>query len=153
MWSVATAARLGLGLELGLALALTLALTLTLTLTLTLALALTLALTPNPSPSPNQVSASGLAALRVEFAVLGSTGNVYTVTICRLPSCSCVDHLERKTVCKHLLFVYHKVTYRTDPLLTTHRTPHTTRHPPPTTPLAHCRPSAATRPCASRTSP
>jgi len=84
------------------------------------------------------VSASGLAALRVEFVVLGSTGNVYTVTICRLPSCTCVDHLERKTVCKHLLFVYHKVayhthTYHTHTLLTTLRTPHTTRHPPPTT--------------------
>ena len=79
------------------------------------------------------MSASGLAALRVEFVVLGSTGNVYTVTICRLPSCTCVDHLERKTVCKHLLFVYHKVAYHTDTLLTTHRTPHTTRRPPPTT--------------------
>jgi hypothetical protein len=57
----------------------------------------------------SEVSASGLVALRLEFAVLGSTGNVYTVTLCRLPSCTCVDHLERKSVCKHLLFVYHKV--------------------------------------------
>ena len=57
----------------------------------------------------SEASASGLAALRLEFAVLGSTGNVYTVTLCRLPSCTCVDHLERKSVCKHLLFVYHKV--------------------------------------------
>ena len=81
-------------------------------------------------------SASGLLTLRAEFAVLGSTGNVYNVAICRLPSCTCVDHLERKTVCKHLLFVYHKVayhthTYHTHTLLTTLRTPHTTRHPPP----------------------
>ena len=57
----------------------------------------------------SEASASGRAALRLEFAVLGSTGNVYTVTLCRLPSCTCVDHLERKSVCKHLLFVYHKV--------------------------------------------
>ena len=131
MWSVATAARLGLGLESGLAL--TVALILALALTLPLPLTLALTPNPNPNPNPNQVSASGLAALRVEFVVLGSTGNVYTVTICRLPSCTCVDHLERKTVCKHLLFVYHKVPYHTDTWLTTHRTPHTTRRPPPTT--------------------
>ena len=148
MWSVATAARLGLGLESGLALTVALILALALTLPLTLTLALT------PNPNPNQVSASGLAALRVEFVVLGSTGNIYTVTICRLPSCTCVDHLERKTVCKHLLFVYHKVAYHTHTVLTTLRTPHTARPlRPPTTPLAHCRPSAATRFCASRTSP
>ncbi|KAL1507499.1 hypothetical protein AB1Y20_008335 [Prymnesium parvum] len=54
-------------------------------------------------------SPSGLLTHRRTFAVLGSTGNVYTVAICRLPSCTCVDHTERKQVCKHLLFVYHKV--------------------------------------------
>ena len=140
---------------------LTLAPALALTPTLTLALTPNPDPNPNPNPNPNQVSASGLAALRVEFVVLGSTGNVYTVTICRLPSCTCVDHLERKTVCKHLLFVYHKVAYYTHTLyrarvllLTTLRTPHSARPlRPPTTPLAHCRPSAATRFCASRTSP
>ena len=54
-------------------------------------------------------SGSGLVTLRHEFAVLGSTGNVYDVAVCRMPSCSCVDHVERKQVCKHLLFVYLKV--------------------------------------------
>ena len=57
----------------------------------------------------SKVSESGLMATRHVFAVLGSTGNVYQVAICRIPSCTCVDHAERKQVCKHLLFVYHKV--------------------------------------------
>lgn len=39
------------------------------------------------------------------FAVLGSTGNVYTVTITTQPSCSCPDFQKRGDPCKHLLFV------------------------------------------------
>ncbi len=47
--------------------------------------------------------------LRHEFAVLGSTGNVYLVVVEKLPSCTCVDFVERHHICKHLLFVYVKV--------------------------------------------
>lgn len=44
-----------------------------------------------------------------EFVVLGSTGNVYTVTIRRLPKCTCPDHAKGNTLCKHVLFVLLKV--------------------------------------------
>jgi hypothetical protein len=57
----------------------------------------------------SECSPSGLLSLRHAFAVLGSTGNVYTVHVCRVPSCTCVDFRERKAICKHLLFVYLKV--------------------------------------------
>ena len=57
----------------------------------------------------SEVSQSGLVSLRVQFAVLGSTGNVYEVLVARVPSCTCVDFRDRRTVCKHLLFVYAKV--------------------------------------------
>ena len=30
-----------------------------------------------------------------EFSVQGATGNVYTVTICRQPQCTCPDFLKR----------------------------------------------------------
>mmetsp|Transcript_20267 Transcript_20267/g.61541 ORF Transcript_20267/g.61541 Transcript_20267/m.61541 type:complete len:262 (-) Transcript_20267:47-832(-) len=43
-----------------------------------------------------------------EFAVLGSTGNLYDVIISRLPRCSCPD-FARGNLCKHILFVYLKV--------------------------------------------
>ncbi|KAI0087842.1 hypothetical protein BDY19DRAFT_227057 [Irpex rosettiformis] len=46
--------------------------------------------------------------LREEFQVLGSTGNVYTVTIQKLPSCNCPDALKGNH-CKHTLFIYAKV--------------------------------------------
>ncbi|KAI0033393.1 hypothetical protein K488DRAFT_47803 [Vararia minispora EC-137] len=46
--------------------------------------------------------------LREEFSVLGSTGNVYTVTIAHLPSCSCPDAVKGNH-CKHILFVFLKV--------------------------------------------
>ena len=104
----------------------------------------------------SEVSPSGVVALRAEFAILGSTGNVcvncrqtlvlrdgirlrgaapfgrerrapsphplvneppefiscrgrFSVAICRTPSCDCVDFVQRKNVCKHLLFVHCKV--------------------------------------------
>ncbi|THH17412.1 hypothetical protein EW146_g3413 [Bondarzewia mesenterica] len=47
-------------------------------------------------------------ALREEFSVLGSTGNVYTVIIDKKPSCSCPDHLKGNH-CKHILFIFLKV--------------------------------------------
>ncbi|KAF8902798.1 hypothetical protein CPB84DRAFT_1775471 [Gymnopilus junonius] len=45
--------------------------------------------------------------LREEFSVLGSTGNVYTVTIDRKPRCNCPDAI--KNHCKHILFIFLKV--------------------------------------------
>ena len=46
---------------------------------------------------------------RWQYSVLGSTGNVYQVMICRTPSCTCVDCSGRNQICKHMLFIYHKV--------------------------------------------
>lgn len=43
-----------------------------------------------------------------EFHVLGSTGNLYTVTIYLTPKCSCPD-FGKGHFCKHILFVYLKV--------------------------------------------
>jgi len=57
----------------------------------------------------SETSPSGLVNHRHLFEVLGSTGNVYTVAVSRLPSCTCFDFRERKQICKHLLFVYIKV--------------------------------------------
>ncbi|KAJ3774327.1 hypothetical protein FB446DRAFT_482676 [Lentinula raphanica] len=47
-------------------------------------------------------------ALKEEFTVQGSTGNVYTVTVDNVPHCSCPDHLKGHH-CKHLLFILLKV--------------------------------------------
>ncbi|KAJ8594642.1 hypothetical protein M405DRAFT_470179 [Rhizopogon salebrosus TDB-379] len=46
--------------------------------------------------------------LREEFSVLGSTGNVYTVTIDKTPSCNCPD-ASKGNHCKHILFIFLKV--------------------------------------------
>eukprot|EP00123_Amoebidium_parasiticum_P010741 comp20288_c0_seq1/m.25458 comp20288_c0_seq1/g.25458 ORF comp20288_c0_seq1/g.25458 comp20288_c0_seq1/m.25458 type:complete len:323 (-) comp20288_c0_seq1:266-1234(-) len=43
------------------------------------------------------------------FAVLGSTGNVYTVDITHKLSCDCPDFQKRQACCKHILFVFLKV--------------------------------------------
>lgn len=43
------------------------------------------------------------------FTVLGSTGNVYTVTLEEIPSCTCPDFAKKQDLCKHMLFVYLKV--------------------------------------------
>ncbi|CAK7353184.1 unnamed protein product [Dovyalis caffra] len=40
------------------------------------------------------------------FFILGATGNVYTVTLNAIPTCSCPD---RTTPCKHILFVLIRV--------------------------------------------
>ncbi|KAK4274264.1 hypothetical protein QN277_017514 [Acacia crassicarpa] len=40
------------------------------------------------------------------FFILGATGNVYTVTLSSLPSCTCPDRI---TPCKHILFVLIRV--------------------------------------------
>ncbi|KAI3964969.1 hypothetical protein MKW92_037999, partial [Papaver armeniacum] len=41
-----------------------------------------------------------------DFFVLGETGNVYTVTLSRIPSCNCPDW---NAPCKHMLFVFLRV--------------------------------------------
>lgn len=46
--------------------------------------------------------------LREVFKVLGSTGNVYTVTVDKLPSCDCPD-ASKGNHCKHILFIFLKV--------------------------------------------
>ncbi|KZT02390.1 uncharacterized protein LAESUDRAFT_762954 [Laetiporus sulphureus 93-53] len=46
--------------------------------------------------------------LKEEFSVLGSTGNVYTVTIDRKPSCDCPD-AKKGNHCKHIIFIFLKV--------------------------------------------
>ncbi|CCA66831.1 hypothetical protein PIIN_00593 [Serendipita indica DSM 11827] len=46
--------------------------------------------------------------LKEEFKVLGSTGNVYTVTIAQLPTCDCPDGAKGNH-CKHILFVFTRV--------------------------------------------
>lgn len=43
-----------------------------------------------------------------KFVVLGSTGNVYDVTIQKVPHCTCPDHA-KGNLCKHILFVLLKV--------------------------------------------
>jgi len=44
----------------------------------------------------------------IAFAVLGSTGNIYEVTISKIPRCNCPDHA-KGNLCKHLLFIMLKV--------------------------------------------
>ncbi|EKM82298.1 hypothetical protein AGABI1DRAFT_34029 [Agaricus bisporus var. burnettii JB137-S8] len=44
-----------------------------------------------------------------EFKVLGSTANVYTVTIDHKPKCSCPDNAIRGNHCKHIMFIFLKV--------------------------------------------
>merc|ERR1719461_640689 len=44
-----------------------------------------------------------------QYAVLGSTGNCYNVTIGNRVSCTCPDHRRRSDVCKHILLVHLKV--------------------------------------------
>jgi Zn-finger nucleic acid-binding protein len=52
------------------------------------------------------------------FAVLGSTGNLYTVVIEEVPSRNCPDFQRKRDLCKHILFVTLKVIglSRDDPL-------------------------------------
>ncbi|KAH8829453.1 hypothetical protein DL96DRAFT_1598170 [Flagelloscypha sp. PMI_526] len=55
--------------------------------------------------------------LKEVFSVLGSTGNVYEVTISHLPKCTCPDALKGNH-CKHILFVFFKVLHV--PMISTH---------------------------------
>ncbi len=60
------------------------------------------------SQSMYLVTKSDVQDLSCTFVVLGSTGNVYDVTINRTPHCSCPDHA-KGNLCKHILFVLLKV--------------------------------------------
>jgi len=40
-----------------------------------------------------------------EFAVMGSTGNLYNVTIKDIPECTCPDYQTRHARCKHIYFI------------------------------------------------
>jgi len=53
-------------------------------------------------------SANSTTTLEGSFIVLGSTGNVYTVKVSHIPSCTCLDHASGH-LCKHILFVLLKV--------------------------------------------
>lgn len=44
-----------------------------------------------------------------EFLVMGTTGNVYTVTIENEPSCTCPDFQLRQRRCKHIFFILMRV--------------------------------------------
>ncbi|KAF0700486.1 Aste57867_9016 [Aphanomyces stellatus] len=48
-----------------------------------------------------------VSPLHQTFAVLGSTGNIYTVSIELRPACTCPD-FDKGNLCKHILFVYLK---------------------------------------------
>jgi hypothetical protein len=53
------------------------------------------------------LSRSGQQGLSETFTMAGSTGNVYTVRIDRVPSCDCPDGQKNGT-CKHILYVMDK---------------------------------------------
>lgn len=44
-----------------------------------------------------------------EYAVMGSTGNVYLVKIKSVPTCTCPDYVGRKRRCKHIYFILIRV--------------------------------------------
>jgi hypothetical protein len=44
-----------------------------------------------------------------EYAIMGTTGNVYNVTISETTKCTCPDYLTRFNTCKHIYFVLLKV--------------------------------------------
>lgn len=47
--------------------------------------------------------------LEKKFIVMGSTGNLYTVTISYEPDCTCPDHRINKKRCKHIYFILIRV--------------------------------------------
>lgn len=52
-----------------------------------------------------------------EYVIMGTTGNAYTVTMHESPTCSCPDHVTRKTRCKHIYFVLLKILHTDDTLI------------------------------------
>jgi hypothetical protein len=47
--------------------------------------------------------------LERKYDVMGTTGNVYTVTIATVPSCTCPDNKNRCNRCKHIYFVLTRI--------------------------------------------
>ena len=45
----------------------------------------------------------------MEFDVMGTTKNVYTVKINKTPTCSCPDHTTRHRRCKHIFFIMRRI--------------------------------------------
>jgi hypothetical protein len=45
------------------------------------------------------------SSVAVEIAVLGSTSNVYTVTLDFRPTCTCPNFYNKEDICKHIFFV------------------------------------------------
>lgn len=43
------------------------------------------------------------------FTVMGSTGNIYDVTITQSPTCTCPDYVSRKKRCKHIYFILMRI--------------------------------------------
>lgn len=43
------------------------------------------------------------------YIIMGSTGNIYTVTIKKDPTCTCPDYVTRANRCKHIYFVLIRV--------------------------------------------
>jgi len=66
---------------------------------------LTYAAAPTP-PTPAARPASAPSA-RVHLA--GTTGNIYTVHITHVPTCSCPAYTKAKSPCKHVIYVLHHV--------------------------------------------
>jgi len=49
------------------------------------------------------------STLDIEFDVMGTTRNVYTVRIAELPTCTCPDYMTRNSRCKHIYFVLRRI--------------------------------------------
>jgi hypothetical protein len=47
--------------------------------------------------------------LERKYEVMGTTGNVYTVTIKNSPACTCPDYIQRHKRCKHIYFVLTRI--------------------------------------------
>lgn len=43
------------------------------------------------------------------YLVMGSSGNVYTVIITNIPTCTCPDYKKRHQLCKHIYFILHRI--------------------------------------------
>lgn len=50
-----------------------------------------------------------------DFDIMGSTGNIYTVSLNGKPECTCPDHELRNRRCKHILFMLAKIFNVEDP--------------------------------------
>jgi len=50
-----------------------------------------------------------------QYVIMGSTGNVYTVTISCTPTCTCPDYKTRYNRCKHIFFVLLRIMKVKDP--------------------------------------